>query len=238
MDRDAQDAGGAASSLAPLEQRLGHTFHDPELLRRALCHRSWVAESDDLHSNERLEFLGDAVLGWVIADLVFHDYSDQAEGALTDLRKSVVNANALAEVAAELHIGDHLLLGRGEDAAGGREKVSILSDAMEAVLGAVYLDGGKEVAFQLVKRLFSPRLEAAVPTLDRLDYKSALQELVSHRNLPGPDYSVRSSGPDHDKRFFAVVKVAKQVVGEGEGRSKKSAEQAAASAAFATLTAT
>ncbi len=101
----------------------------------------------------------------------------------------------------------------------------------------MYLDGGKEVAFALVKRLFSPRLEAAVPTLDRLDYKSALQELASHRNLPGPDYSVQSTGPDHDKRFFAVVKVAKQVVGEGEGRSKKSAEQAAASAAFAHLTA-
>jgi ribonuclease-3 len=223
--------------LGALEARLGHTFGDPELLRRAMCHRSWVAESDDLHSNERLEFLGDAVLGWVIADLVFRNYSDQAEGALTDLRKSVVNAMALAEVAAELHIGDHLLLGRGEDAAGGREKVSILSDAMEAVLGAVYLDGGPEVAFALVERLFSPRLDAAVTTLDRLDYKSALQELVSHRNLPGPDYSVRSTGPDHDKRFFAMVKVAKQVVGEGEGRSKKSAEQAAASAAFAHLTA-
>ena len=105
------------------------------------------------------------------------------EGALTDLRKSVVNATALAEVAAELHIGEHLLLGRGEDAAGGREKVSILSDAMEAVLGAVYLDGGAQVAFDLVERLFAPRLDAAVPTLDRLDYKSALQELVSHRAM-------------------------------------------------------
>ena len=202
-----------------------------------MCHRSWVAESDDLHSNERLEFLGDAVLGWVIADLVFHDFADQPEGTMTDLRKSVVNANALAEVAAELHIGEHLLLGRGEDAAGGREKVSILSDAMEAVLGAVYLDGGPQAAFDLVKRLFTPRLAAAVPTLDRLDYKSALQELVSHRNLTGPDYSVRSTGPDHDKRFFAIVKVAREVVGEGEGRSKKSAEQAAASAAFSHMTA-
>jgi ribonuclease-3 len=108
---------------------------------------------------------------------------------------------------------------------------------MEAVLGAVYLDGGSAVAFDLVERLFAPRLDAAVPTLDRLDYKSALQELVSHRNLVGPDYAVRSTGPDHDKRFHATVKVAKQVVGEGDGRSKKSAEQAAASAAFAFLTA-
>jgi ribonuclease III len=223
--------------LAPLEQRLGHTFAEPELLRRAMCHRSWVAESADTVSNERLEFLGDAVLGWVIADLVYNNYSDQAEGALTDLRKSVVNAIALAEVAAELHIGDHLLLGRGESAAGGREKVSILSDAMEAVLGAVYLDGGKEAAFGLIDRLFSPRLTAAVAMLDRLDYKSALQELASHRNLASPEYVLRSTGPDHDKTFFAAVLIAGDTIGEGEGRSKKSAEQAAANAAFNALTA-
>ena len=112
-----------------------------------MCHRSWVAEApDDVASNERLEFLGDAVLGWVVADLVFRDFGDLAEGALTDLRKSVVNANALADVARELDLGEHLLLGRGEDAAGGREKTSILSDAMEAVLGAVYLDGGRDAA--------------------------------------------------------------------------------------------
>ncbi len=223
--------------LGSLEQRLGYAFADPELLRRAMCHRSWVAESADTASNERLEFLGDAVLGWVIADIVYRNFSDQAEGALTDLRKSVVNATALAEVAAELHLGEHLLLGRGEDAAGGRLKVSILSDAMEAVLGAVYLDGGKEVAHDLIDRLFSARLEAAVATLDRLDYKSALQELVATRSMPAPEYSVRSTGPDHHKTFFAVAKIAKQVMGEGEGRSKKSAEQAAAAAAFNAITA-
>ena len=202
-----------------------------------MCHRSWVAESADTLSNERLEFLGDAVLGWVIADIVYNNFSDQAEGALTDLRKSVVNATALAEVAAELRIGEHLLLGRGEDAAGGRLKVSILSDAMEAVLGAVYLDGGKDAAYDMIVRLFTPRLEAAVATLDRLDFKSALQELTSTRNLPSPEYSLRSTGPDHDKTFFATVRIAKEVIGEGEGRSKKSAEQAAAAAAFDALTA-
>ena len=223
-------------TLAALEQRLGHTFGDSELLRRAMCHRSWVAESDDQHSNERLEFLGDAILGWVIADLVFHRFGDLAEGALTDLRKSVVNANALAEVATELRIGDHLLLGRGEDSAGGRLKVSILSDSMEAVLGAVYLDGGRDAAFALIERLFIARLEHAVGTLDRLDYKSALQELLAHRGFPSPDYKIRSTGPDHDKTFFASIKVAKQLVGEGEGRSKKTAEQSAAGAAFAKLT--
>ncbi len=223
--------------LSTLEQRLGHAFADPELLRRALCHRSWVAESTDTDSNERLEFLGDAVLGWVIADIVYRGFSDQAEGALTDLRKSVVNATALAEVAAELHIGEHLLLGRGEDAAGGRLKVSILSDAMEAVLGAVYLDGGKDVAYDLIERLFVADLEAAVANLDRLDYKSALQELTATRGLPSPEYSLRSTGPDHDKTFYASVLIAKDVAGQGEGRSKKSAEQAAAAAAFNAITA-
>ncbi len=223
--------------LGALQQRLAYTFEDPELLSRAVCHRSWVAESpDDIRSNERLEFLGDAVLGWVIADLVFHRFADLAEGALTDLRKSVVNAHALAEVAAELHMGESLKLGRGEDAAGGREKVSILSDAMEAVLGAVYLDGGYGPVFELIDRLFMPRLENAVGTLDRLDYKSALQEVLAQQGRPSPDYKVRSTGPDHDKTFFAKVLVAKELLGEGEGRSKKAAEQAAASVAFDTLT--
>lgn len=222
---------------AALEQRLGYEFGDPELLRRALCHRSWVAESGDQHSNERLEFLGDAVLGWVIADLVFGQYADLAEGALTDLRKSVVNAKALAEVAAELDLGRHLLLGRGEDAAGGRNKVSILSDAMEAVLGAVYLDGGPGAAFDLVKRLFVPKLDAAVDSLDTLDYKSALQERLAHDGRSSPDYRVRSTGPDHNKRFYARVLVAREQMGEGEGRSKKAAEQAAASVAFQALVA-
>ena len=223
--------------LGALEHRLAYEFGDRSLLARALCHRSWVAEApDEIESNERLEFLGDAVLGWVVADLVYHRFSELAEGALTDLRKSVVNANALAEVAAELHIGVHLHLGRGEDAAGGREKVSILSDAMEAVLGAVYVDGGHAPTFELIDRLFSHRLESAVGTLDRLDYKSALQEVLAQQGRPSPDYKVRSTGSDHDKRFFAKVLVAKELLGEGEGRSKKAAEQAAASAAFEALT--
>lgn len=223
-------------TLGALEQRLRHEFADPALLRRAMCHRSWVAENDGDVSNERLEFLGDAVLGWVIADIVFRRFGDLAEGALTDLRKSVVNANALAEVAAELHVGQHLLLGKGEDAAGGREKVSILSDAMEAVLGAVYLDGGRDVAHELIERLFLPRLDDAVTSLDRLDFKSALQEILTREGRPSPDYKVHSTGPDHDKVFYATVLVAKQALGEGEGRSKKTAEQAAAAAAFAVLT--
>ena len=224
--------------LDALEARLGHTFANPALLRRAMCHRSWVAESaDDDLSNERLEFLGDAVLGWVVADLVFRDFTSLAEGALTDLRKSVVNAKALAEVAKELGLGEHLLLGRGEDAAGGRGKTSILSDAMEAVLGAVYIDGGRDVAFDLIRRLFQPRLVAAVDELHRLDFKSALQELLVREGKPPPDYKVSSTGPDHDKTFTAKVRAGRQTIGRGVGRSKKTAEMAAAADAYDTLTA-
>jgi ribonuclease-3 len=223
-------------SLDALEQRLGHTFTDPSLLRTAMCHRSWVAESTDGdESNERLEFLGDAVLGWIVADLVFHTYGNLAEGALTDLRKSVVNAGALADVALDLSVGDHLLLGRGEDAAGGRRKTSILSDAMEAILGAVYLDGGRDVAFALVERLFAPLLADAVDSLHRLDYKSALQELAVRTGRSTPTYKVTSTGPDHDKTFVARVRVSRRTVGRGEGRSKKAAEQAAAADAYEAL---
>ena len=225
-------------TLHALEGRLGYQFADRALLRRALAHRSFVAETPGEESNERLEFLGDAVLGWVIADLVYHRFADLAEGALTDLRKSVVNANALAKVAAEIGIGDYLLLGRGEDAANGRMKVSILSDAMEAVLGAVYLDGGHASAADLVERFFLARLEAARPALHRLDQKSALQEWVAERQLPAPEYHLRSTGPDHDKTFYAEVRVGETVVGHGEGRSKKSAEQVAAGMALSELSGT
>jgi ribonuclease-3 len=222
--------------LATLEHELGYAFTDPTLLRRAMCHRSWVAEADDdEESNERLEFLGDAVLGWVIADLVYHRFADLPEGKMTDLRKSVVNANALAAIADGLGLGDHLLLGRGEAIAGGREKVSILSDAMEAVLGAAYLDGGRSVVFGLIERLFLDRLREAVGVLHRLDHKSALQELVGQQGRSLPDYLIRSTGPDHDKTFFADVLVDGTVLGSGTGRTKKAAEMSAAEAAYDAL---
>lgn len=183
-------------------------------------------------SNERLEFLGDAVLGWIVAELAYRQHADLAEGKLTDLRKSVVNATALAEVARELGIGPFLLLGKGEAAAGGRAKPSILSDAFEAVLGAVYLDGGATAAAALVERLFVHRMAAAAQRLDRLDYKTVLQELTARLHDTAPVYVLTDSGPDHDKRFFATVIVAGQQVGKGEGRSKKLAEQAAAEQAW------
>lgn len=213
-----------------LEHRIGYSFGDPDLFRQAMSHRSYVAEAvaEDATSNERLEFLGDAILGWVVADLAYHTFGDVSEGSLSDLRKSVVNATALADLARDLDLGQHLLLGRGEDAAGGRDKPSILSDALEALLGAIYLDGGHQAAFEIVERLFTPRLAAAAPRLHRVDDKSALQERVAGVGGQAPVYTVTSSGPDHEKRFVATVTVAGQVVGEGTGRSKKTAEQDAA----------
>lgn len=205
------------------------------MLRRALSHRSWCAEVGGQPSNERLEFLGDAVLGWVVADLSYRNHRELAEGKLTDLRKSVVNASALAEVAVEIGLGQCLLLGKGEDAAGGRSKPSILSDAFEALLGAVYVDGGAQPAFDLVERLFAERMASAAQRLDRLDYKTVLQELTARIHDTAPVYLISDTGPDHDKRFFATVIVSGVSVGQGEGRSKKTAEQAAAEQAWVAL---
>lgn len=205
------------------------------MLERALSHRSWCAEVGGRPSNERLEFLGDAVLGLVVAEVAFRRHDDLPEGKLTDLRKSVVNASALAEVAVEVGIGPCLRLGKGEDAAGGRSKPSILSDAFEAVLGAVYLDGGMDAAAALVERLFADRMVTAALRLDRLDHKTLLQELTARLHDTAPVYVLSDTGPDHDKRFFATVIVQGVAVGQGEGRSKKMAEQAAAEQAWLAL---
>ena len=215
------------ADLDALSERIGHRFTDIDLLRRALAHRSWCAETPGAVSNERLEFLGDAVLGWAIADIVFHRY-DVAEGQLTDLRKSVVNAIALAEVAQDIGLGPHILLGRGEAAAGGADKPSILSDAFEAVLAAVYLDGGPDAAYSMVERLVVPRMPDTADSLDQFDQKTQLQELSARAGRGAPVYAVTSRGPDHAKSFRAEVLVDGEVVGVGEGRSKKAAEQAAA----------
>ena len=220
--------------LDALSERIGHRFGDRSLLERALAHRSWCAETPGTSSNERLEFLGDAVLGWAIADIVYHRY-DVAEGQLTDLRKSVVNAIALAEVAVDLGLGPHILLGRGEAAAGGADKPSILSDAFEAVLGAVYLDGGPQAAYGMVERLVVPRMPDTADALDQFDQKTQLQELSARAGRGAPVYEVSSRGPDHAKSFHAVVRIDGDIVGEGDGRSKKAAEQVAAAEACRTL---
>ena len=221
-----------------LAARIGYEFVDPELLARSMAHRSWCAEHPGTVSNERLEFLGDAVLGWVVADLAFRRFAELPEGALTGVRKGVVNALALAEVAELLDLGSFLLLGRGEDAAGGREKPSILSDALEAVIGAVYVDGGSNRAYELVERLIGPRLAETAQNLDHLDHKSRLQEQVAGDGGSVPAYVTRAEGPDHAKRFYATVLVDGKIIGEGTGRSKKAAEQSAAASACARREAT
>ena len=221
-------------ALARLAAGFGHEFRDPTLLVRAMQHRSWQAENEAPESNERLEFLGDAVLGWVVADVAYGTFNDLPEGRLTDLRKSVVNANALAELARRVDIGPALLLGKGEDAAGGREKTSILSDAFEAVIGAMYLDAGPMVAYEKVKRLLLPEMERALPNIDRLDAKTVLQERAARAGLPAPRYEVDSDGPDHAKTFTATVSVGK-IRGVGIGPSKKAAEQRAAEIALGDL---
>jgi ribonuclease-3 len=202
-----------------------------------MAHRSWCAEvpGGAEPSNERLEFLGDAVLGWVVADLAYRRHGELPEGKLTDLRKSVVNAAALADVAVTLDLGSCLLLGKGEDAAGGRAKPSILSDALEAVIGAVYLDGGFEAGYAFVERTVGEQLHRVVERLDHLDHKTLLQELSARRRGVPPVYLLHDEGPDHEKVFHAVVCVGDDELGAGSGRSKKVAEQAAAAHAYRAL---
>lgn len=193
-----------------------------------MVHRSWIAENDGFKSNERLEFLGDAVLGWVVADIVYRGHSELAEGKLTDLRKSVVNAISLAEVASKIGIGECLRLGRGEDLAGGREKTSILSDALESLIGAVYLDAGAVVAYGVVGAMMRESINDAIENLDRIDAKTRLQEMTARLFDVAPHYRLTENGPDHEKTFYATVVVNGRDLGDGEGRSKKAAEQIAA----------
>jgi len=200
-----------------------------------MAHRSWCAETPGTESNERLEFLGDAVLGLVVTDHVFRAYPLLPEGHLAQVRAAVVNAGALAEVAETLDLGRDLLLGKGEDASGGREKPSILADAMEAVIGAVYLDGGWDASADLVMRLLADRIIEAAAGPGGHDFKTRLQELSARKFDQLPRYDVVGEGPDHAKRFSAVVFLAGEAVGTGEGRSKKQAEQGAARIAWETL---
>jgi ribonuclease-3 len=194
-----------------------------------------VAESPGEASNERLEFLGDAVLGLVVTDHIFRAYPELPEGELAKVRASVVSAAALAEVALELGLGPVLKLGKGEDASGGREKPSILADATEAVIGAVYLDGGWDAAADLLLSLLGDRISDAAAGPGGQDYKTRLQELAARAYETLPDYEVTDEGPDHAKRFFASVRVGEHRFSGGEGRSKKQAEQAAARLAWESL---
>lgn len=222
-------------SVAELIDRLGYEFDDPSLVEEAVSHRSWCAEHPGHVSNERLEFLGDAVLGWVTADVAFCEFEDLSEGDLTGIRKGVVNAASLAEIAGELRLGEYVRLGKGEAAAGGALKVSILSDTMEAVIGAIYVDGGPGPAYEFVRRLVVGRVRDTAGRLDELDYKSTLQEMLATAGRSAPSYDVAEAGPDHDKIFSAVVHVDGEPLGAGGGNSKRRAEQAAAAVAVKSL---
>ena len=224
------------ATATPLEQALGIRFRDPALRNAALTHRSFAFEHGAAATNERLEFLGDAVLGLVITDLAYRAYADLSEGELAKLRAAMVNMATLAEVATELGLGREVLLGRGEELSGGRTKSSILADTMEAVLGAVYLDQGERVAHELVRRLFWPRMTAYLRGEGDRDYKTLLQELAAQDMGRLPEYRVRERGPDHQKEFTATVFLGGQEFGRGTGRSKKEAEQRAAREAHLRLT--
>jgi ribonuclease III len=218
-----------------LEARMGYTFRNRTFLDRALSHRSWCAENGGYESNERLEFLGDSVLGLVVTDDVFRRFPELPEGQLSEVRAGVVNARALADVAAEMRLGECLRLGKGEDGGGGRLKQSILADALEALIAAVYLDGGLREVTRLVLERLGDRIGEAATGPGGRDYKTRLQELAAARTLGRPRYVVRDEGPDHAKRFFATVMLDGQASGAGEGNSKKEAEQAAAWIAWSGL---
>ena len=229
------DTAERTPAEAQLEARLGITFDDIDLLRRALVHRSYAFEMGGLPDNERLEFLGDAVLGLVITSHIFGALPDAAEGRLAKIRAAAVNTSSLAAIARATEIGPAVRLGIGEEASGGREKDSILADTLEALLGAVYLDKGIDVARDVVMRLFGGLLDDIVHRRESLDYKTSLQELCAARLQTLPTYRISDRGPDHAKEFTATVVVAGEVLGSGTGRSKKEAEQGAAREAYRML---
>jgi len=232
------DAGPESSEpYADLRAALGEPVLQPKILDRALTHRSYAYENGGLPTNERLEFLGDSVLGVVVTDTLFHAHPDLSEGRLAKLRAAVVNARALAEVARTIGLGEHIKLGRGEEATGGRNKSSILSDTVEAVIGAVYLSGGFEAADAVVHLLFDPLMENAARLGAGLDWKTSLQELSAEHSLGVPEYVIEDEGPDHEKTFTAQVKVGESLYGHGTGRSKKEAEQQAAETAYVAIAA-
>ncbi len=220
-----------------LIDRLGHEFDDDSLLILALTHRSYCAENDDAESNERLEFLGDAVVGLAVTGFIHDAYPELPEGQLAKLRASVVNTATLAAVARDLDIGSLLRLGRGEEMSGGRDKESILADAFEAVIGAVFVDANWDRAADVVLAVLGPHISDGASRPGRRDYKTRLQELTAQLDLGSPIYRISGSGPDHDRRFSAVALVRGEPRGEGSGTSKKRAEQAAARAAWSALNA-
>jgi len=217
--------------LAGLERALGYKFNDPSFLDCALTHRSFANENPDLmvQDNERLEFLGDAVLTLCITDMLMKKFPECTEGDLSKIRSSIVNERPLAGIARELRVGDYLLLGKGEDISGGRSKSSLLANALEAIIAAVYCDTGFAGAFDFIGKRFHPLLQTGVADVLYRDYKTCLQETTQNRFRVIPRYTViREFGPDHDKVFQVRVCIGDVVSTAGMGRNKKEAEQRAA----------
>jgi ribonuclease-3 len=216
--------------LETLQKTIGITFSDKSILKRSLIHRSYLNEtSKETESNERLEFLGDAVLELIVSDFLFRNYPNRTEGRLTSFRSSIVNTKTLAFVAKEINLGNYLFLSKGEEAGGGRSNSSLLADTFEALLGAIYLDKGLEAASKLVEKLLLPLLPNIIKTKAYIDYKSKLQSLVQEQMRITPTYRVeKETGPDHDKTFYVKCLAGRQVLGKGSGKSKQEAEQSAA----------
>ncbi len=224
--------------LAALQKSLGISFNDPSLLEQALVHSSYVNENPAATANERLEFLGDAVLGLVIAQELYRRLPLSSEGRMTELRSRLVRGEALARLAKDIGLGDHLYLGKGEEASGGREKPANLAGAIEAVIAAIFLDQGINIARDFILKLMANELDRAISQGIEPNYKSQLQELIQARHQPTPSYRViETTGPDHDRSFTVEVRVGDTVLGRGSGKSKKTAEEEAARSALEQLSA-
>ena len=224
-----------AGAVEAIRDAFGHTFADPGLLQRALIHRSYAAEELLDESYERLEFLGDAVLQLVITHYLFGQYPSLTEGEMAKVRAAVVNEHTLAEVARSMRLGSMVLLGRGESLTGGADKDSILSDVVESVIGAIYLEAGFDAIRNLVLEHWAPIVDERAAAPGKADYKTRLQELLARRGLR-PHYLIEEDGPEHAKVFSATVYAGERLLGSGSGSSKKRAEQAAANAASQALT--
>jgi len=222
--------------LTKLEQGLGYTFRNKALLENALTHSSYANENRERHlpDNERLEFLGDSILGFVVAEYLYRNFPDKPEGELTRIRADLVCERNLAEAAATIELGSYLLLGHGEEQGGGRKRDSIVSDAMESVIAASFMDGGFAAAKEIIDRLILSNIPKGRPR--NFDYKTAFQELVQRKKDQQIHYELTGeSGPDHDKHFEVEVLLNGKAVGHGVGSSKKRSEQAAAEAAIEAL---
>jgi len=226
----------AAEQLDELERRLGVRFRRRRLLAQALIHRSYRAGGEPTDSNERLEFLGDAVLGQLVAEHLYRDFPRWTEGELTKLKAAVVSEVTLSEAARRIGLGDFLVMAKGEEQSGGRERASLLSDALEAIIGATYLDRGLRAARTLVVRLLREAITALEQDEQRRDFKTLLQELTQGRHKQPPAYRVvAEEGPDHDKTFVVEARLGRHLLGQGVGKSKKEAEQRAAQEALEDL---